>query len=702
MVDLASQIPFWHFDDPKEAVVFSDGSFGAGFKVQGFDLSCKTDDEINDFTKSIENFLLSIEEGLRVQVFYKLSSDIEGLLESHRTIGNLAPKICSPIIKSRIKHLEDSSFFIPEIYIFFRSKSLAYKKAQFFKKRKPYEQTTREEYESCSKDFLHSLKQVESSLAFLGMKPERLKRKEWFRLCFEYLNLGRKQNIGMPSLREDILAPCLGDQLALTDVEIKKDCLKIGSLLLKTITLKTPPEGFSYGAMIDELTKLPFHFYLNKNVEILNQSRERATLEFKRRLAFAMTGTARVSDLENESKLESLENLLRELMDGSERLLQSCLTVVIWGKNREELEKKTDIILRSFREMNQAEAVVETFPCFDIFIKSLPGYCEGLRYFKLKASNVADLMPLYSPPKGKSRPICLIPTREKSLFSFDPFAKHLPNWNGLVFGGSGSGKSFTISQLMIMFYGQEKAPKIAWIDNGASSQRLLEVLDGEFIDLNLKSGHRLNVFDLKEGEKLDSEKVQLILAVLELMLKGDKGLSRREKALLERAVYHTYEKIKKPVLSDFKSVLDTHSDSKMRKFGEVLFSWTGETAFGRILDGPSNVSLSKDLVTIEIQGLSQYPELKDIFLLLLTSFFQKEASSDLARPYLLIVDEAERLFKTEMAKQFVITCYRTWRKYNAGIFSISQNYRDFLLDENIRDSLMPNASSLFILSQKEN
>ena len=70
-------------------------------------------------------------------------------------------------------------------------------------------------------------------------------------------------------------------------------------------------------------------------------------------------------------------------------------------------------------------------------------------------------------------------------------------------------------------------------------------------------------------------------------------------------------------------------------------------------------------------------------------------------PYLLIVDEAERLFQTEMAKQFVITCYRTWRKFNSGIWSLSQNYKDFLSDKNLKDSLLPNTTSLIILRQRK-
>ena len=417
-------------------------------------------------------------------------------------------------------------------------------------------------------------------------------------------------------------------------------------------------------------------------------------------------GSKNVSDLESENKLSNIEELLEDLLEGSIKLLSQDLTVIIWANDEDELDDKADQILKAFKGLNQAEGLVETIPSKEVFFKALPGSCEGLRHKKMKSSNIAHFMPLYSYWRGNKSPVCLLPNRSGGLFALDPFNPKLPNWNGIVFGGSGSGKSFSICQLMLMFYGQSPRPRIIWIDNGASSERLLEVLDGEFLDFKLSSGMCINMFDLPEGQiKPKPEKVKLILAVLELMLKDDNksGLPKRQKALLEEAIYRIYQKAraKTPTLSDLKSFLENHKVSEMKHFAEILYSWTGDTAYGRLLDGKTNVKLSKDLVTIEVQSLNSHSELKDVILLLLTSYIQETSSQDFERPYLLIVDEAERLFQTELAKQFVITCYRTWRKFNSGIWCLSQNYKDFMQDKNLRDSLMPNTTSVIILRQRK-
>ena len=313
-------------------------------------------------------------------------------------------------------------------------------------------------------------------------------------------------------------------------------------------------------------------------------------------------------------------------------------------------------------------------------------------------------MPLYASWTGNQRPVVLLCNRDGAPFSIDPFAKELPNWNGLVFGGSGAGKSFTISQLMLQFCAQSPKPKIVWIDNGASSEKLIEVLDGEYIDLNLNSGILLNMFDLERSEaKPSSSKIKLILGCLELILKDQEkiGLPKRDKALLEEAIFSCYKTAQGqiPTLSTLKKVLQNHPIPEMKKYADILYSWTGETAYGKMLDGET--TLTKDLVSIEIKGLDNHRELKDIFLLLFTSYIKEEAARDLARPYLLIIDEAHRLFLTPSGRDFAIECYRVFRKYNAGIWCISQNYRDFLADRELADSLMPNTTSVFILRQRK-
>lgn len=515
-------------------------------------------------------------------------------------------------------------------------------------------------------------------------------------------------------MQEDItpFASSFSSQLLLSDLHVHKDSIQIGKYYFRTLTLKNLPEGYSFASMVDGLLKgLPFHFWLSQSIEILDQKKEMEKLQLARRLAHSMaSGAKNVSDLESESKLHHLESLISELLEGSQKIVSMDFNILVWGKDFDELESRCDEVLQAYRNMGQSEGIIETLPALDSFISCTPGSAIGFRHKKLKSSNCSHLMPVYSYWKGNNKPVCLFQNRDGGLFSFDPFAPELQNWNALIFGGSGAGKSFSILQIMLQFYGQNPTPRIVWIDNGASSKRLLEksVLDGQFIDLNLDSDICLNMFDLPKEDRVPTpSKIKLILAILETILKDDEqiGLPKRHKALIEEAIYMAYENKapEMPTLSDLKNVFSKHENIEMRNYAQVLYSWTGETAYGRLLDGKTNINLDKDLITIEIKGLDTYPDLQNAMLLNFTEFIKATAAKDTSRPTLLIIDEAWKLFETPSGRSFTIEAYRTFRKFGggAGIWCISQNYKDFLISDEISNAIFPNTTSILVLKQSK-
>lgn len=706
------RLPFFCFDE--DLTVYFDGSLGVGFRLNGCDISCASPETINTFCQRTESFLNGLAEGLRVQIFYRLNNDVSGVISEHKAISSESDANYQAIKNARLAFLEakakSGQFFVPEVYVFVRSEAVQMKQRRFFEKKKDFEGLPEKEFQIAKDKFLILISQVEASLRGAGLGPQKLTREQWHRLLFSYFNLERSETIGTPELRDPLepLNPSIGSQVALTDITVTEKHLEVGNLLFRVVTMGLLPEGETFASMIEGLTKLPFHFWISQNIKTQDQRKEIEKLELKRRIASSMaSGSKNVSDIESESKLSNIEDLLREVMNGSEKLVTSDLNVIFWATSKEELERKTEEIVRAYRSINQAEGLVETFALEDVFFNAAPSICEGFRHKRMKTSNCVHLMPLYGAWSGNQRPVVLLSNREGAPFSIDPFATELPNWNGLVFGGSGAGKSFTISQLMLQFYGQTPKPKIVWIDNGASSEKLVEVLDGAFIDLNLNSGIRLNMFDLESGENSpSSSKIKLILGCLELILKDEdkSGLPKRERALLEETILSCYQKSKGkiPTLSTLRTLLKEHPDPGLKKYSDILFSWTGNTAYGQMLDGESNVKLTKDLIAIEIKGLENYRELKDIFLLLLTAHIKNEAASDLSRPYLLIIDEAQRLFKgSPTGKEFAVDCFRVFRKYKGGIWCISQNYKDFLSDPDLADSLMPNTTFVFILRQRK-
>ncbi len=695
---LSAQLPYWHFDE--NTLVLADGSLGVGILLGGADISCKTDDEINQINLALDNLYLTLPEGYRVQLDFQTSSE-EVHFAEHECLQSEDSESLLKFKEARLKHFEkrksEGQVVAKQSRLYLRSSSFSYEMAQKFKSQKAFRQISSLAYQSHKENFLREVEQVIEHLEATGLSPTLMASQEFFKQIYAYFNPGREA----PELPGKTLeSPSLLEKIVASDLFVEDEGVRINNYLSRQISMTCLPDGSTFSGMIKRLQNLNIPYRMALSILVPNQQLARQRLGLRRRIAFSMAvGGSGVADLESSNSYTEIEDLLTQIISGRSRLMQMSLTVQLSLKDHRELSRQTDLVLRSFRELGGAEGIVETLPAAQIFFHCAPGVCIGMRDKTLKSSNLAHLSPIYSPWAGNKKQVCLLQTEEDTLFGLDPFDPNLPNWNAVVFGSSGSGKSFCVSQLMLQTLSQKNPPRVVWLDNGASSKNLAIALGGSFIDLRLDSGHRINMFDTG-GSAPTPSKINLILAVLEQILKEPQqpSLPRSDKATIEQVLGRLYRESPTPTLSDFREALK--QSPGMQTYYNILYSWTGSSRYGKLLDGPTNISLDHDITSIELGSLSTVPDLKNILLLMVTGMTQDFATKDRTRPYLCIVDEAERLFQTELAREFVITCFRTWRKYGSGIWALSQNYKDFLRDENLKDSLLPNTSMMFILEQR--
>lgn len=454
-------LDIWHFYE--DCLVFGDGSLGYGFHLKGKDISCETVSQINSFNQALESMISSIEEGTRMQVLYRLTPHVDDLIQGHLGLCNSSNENYKEILESRRRFLEKNKksgcYFQPEIYLFLRGRPLSLKNRPLFSKEKKFIQITDEIFKTHFKNFEKQVHQIHSSLSSLGLLKSSIKGSEWFSLLYEHFNLSRSEKLKAPILTQPkTLGPqSLVSQFCLTDIHLYDKFLEIGKYKFKTINLRTLPEE-TFSGLIYGLLKLPFYCWISQSMKMCNQSQEYKKLNIKRKLNHSMAaGSSNVSDLESESNLNHIQGLMSELLDSTQKIVESDLNIIIWDENERQLEDKENEVLRHLKQaLNGAEGIVETYANFDAFIKLAPGMCQINRPKKMKSQNLAHLLPVYSYWKGNSRPVCLIPNRDNELVCIDPFSPELPNWNGFIIGSSGSGKSFALNSLILMFIGDQK------------------------------------------------------------------------------------------------------------------------------------------------------------------------------------------------------------------------------------------------------
>ena len=339
---LEDVLPFWHLEGDG-LMVYGDGSLGCGFKLEGADISCLENQGVNDLATKLENLLTSTAEGTKLQFVYHLSSSVGALIDGHQGISRNAPAKYAPLRSSRPRDLRrrvvSGGLFSLNIFCFVRGTPHGFSKRKFWESPKKFERISKQEFEEHKNRFFRTKKQIQSSLEYAGLGPQGLTSVEWFEVLFRFFNLERSEKLKVP--RFDPKAD-FSSQFVLTDLSVGKDYLKMGKYLFRTLTLKGLPEGESYASMVEGFLKsLPFHFWATQNIEILNQKKEIDKLQLQRRLANSMAkGATNLSDLESESTLQHTEELLAELMEGSEKIVSMDFNVTIWGESKEELEER--------------------------------------------------------------------------------------------------------------------------------------------------------------------------------------------------------------------------------------------------------------------------------------------------------------------------------------------------------------------------
>ena len=370
---LADKLPYWHFDG--DLMVYHDGSLGCGFVLQGKDISSGDASLINGFNQSLKNLILSMKEGYKLQIFYRNTSNAKDMIGHHEKLMGNSRDRYKLVKDARIRFFRENqkegNYFVPEVYFFVRSSPYAYKKQGLFGNLEKFQKMTLEKYEKHKNDFQKEQKKIFNSLDLCGLNPKVMAKEAWFKILFEYFNLSRSEKIGTPRLKDSncLFEESLAEQICLTDVGISKDFLKIGDYYFKFVSLSTLPEGFTYAAMVADFLRLPFHFWVCQSIVIHSQVKEIEKLKIQRRLANSFAqGAKEISDIESESKLGQIEELLGELIEGSDRIVSNGFNVIVWDRKREEVEEKADAVLVAFREMNQAEGTKEDYGEAEMFL----------------------------------------------------------------------------------------------------------------------------------------------------------------------------------------------------------------------------------------------------------------------------------------------------------------------------------------------
>lgn len=515
--------------------------------------------------------------------------------------------------------------------------------------------------------------------------------------------------------------PTLISPLNLTE---KVNMLRIDNIDTQIVTIKSIPP-FVEGLFFEEIFNVPNVRACISIKDAISQEELIRWVNSQYQFLLSDRNTTRkLSDAtELDTQKENFQQLMYDIKNGDEKIKEVALTLIITGtkKERENIFRDLKIITDRYQIKLDIPKLrqMECFQTFDLTTKSLNDYSIYLPTLTLAAG-----FPFTKTYFNDSTGYMLGIDLHTSLpIFFDPFVTNneRPSHNLAVVASTGSGKSFTVKKMIINEFA--RGTKIFIIDAENEYKNLVLENGGEYIDLYSRKGGMINPLqiryipsddnkELKETdcplakhlgfleaffktafEDITEKELIMLLAVVESLY--------NKKGIYKNTSINTLETLKPedyPIFSElyeylpeYKKSLDSEEKRKLIVQLEIILSrfLTGTDAY--LFDGYTDIDLSNDLISFNLQELLYSGNQRLIntqTLNLLTYLNNSIVSNKIKNEKLgnkhkhisIIVDEFHLFIdekNNEVIKNFGQLARRV-RKYFANMIVCTQSIKDFI------------------------
>ena len=459
------------------------------------------------------------------------------------------------------------------------------------------------------------------------------------------------------------------------------------------------------------------------------------------------------------AKQAEAEDLRDQIAAGYNKLFDATIVATLFQYNKNELDKASEMLgleaSKSLLGIKTAWGIQE-----EAFQSNLPMNNNKInRKHTFDRGSMSTVFPFVTSDIGHEVGIPLGLNKQTGLpLLFDNFSSSLTNYNTIIFGKSGSGKSVTIKTIMArsaILMGVESLV----VDAEGEYVIVAESLNGINININPNSKTVINIFDIEEetvkdeitgkerivvnvenkvedatqslltmsrGSTRSTEVTELtkqIIAEIVAKLYENKGINSNPSSLYIDAseddtnnnfvgrtkkdmptISEWYEELESVAKDDKNETYKFHYDYLLKVMKQFCRKFDGQMAY---FDGQTTFELNDGALFINI-NLSQLEEkfarplAQQILLTWVWEKYVKKNSEDKkkARRKRVLVDEAWMLLDYPEAVQFLNTMARRARKRNVSLAVVSQKFQDFYEKKEAQAVLTSSEVKLFLAQDK--
>jgi conjugal transfer ATP-binding protein TraC len=507
----------------------------------------------------------------------------------------------------------------------------------------------------------------------------------------------KKLEKGMVSL-VDVIAP--------PSVEVDFKYIRVGEMYYKTIFVIGYPRYVS-PSWLEPL--IDFDHSMNTSMFIYPTSAADALTDLRRKIA-EMEATisseiedGKVIDPKVRAALDDALAIQEQLAKGVERFFQFSLYITLFSDNLEDLNEASRRLSSTLNSIMMITKTA-TLQMEDGFKSTIPIAQDRLFLTRnMDTTSLASTFPFTSATLTQDRGIMYgINEQNGSLVIFDRYS--LENSNEVVFGKSGSGKSYLIKLegMRQFMFGTE----VIIVDPEGEYGTLARTLGGEVVSFTASDPVKINPFDLsglyEEGENELGLKILSLHGLLKIIM-GD--LDPAHDAILDRALVETYrqkgitadpstQKKIPPLMEDLYKVLLGTEDPAARELALRLEKFIKGSLSG-IFNQQSNFDIKNPFTVFDIKSLEE--ELRPVAMHIVLDFIWTKVKKTLKKR-LLILDEAWYVMKYPDSASFIYSIAKRSRKYYLALTTATQDVQDFLSND-YGKAVLSNSSIQILLKQ---
>ena len=506
-------------------------------------------------------------------------------------------------------------------------------------------------------------------------------------------------------------------------LKIEEDRLVFGSdLNFKSFSVKSFPKMWTLSHMLNligdeknDLIRMSFPFFINYVIYCPNQ--EKIESDFHKNIVFveyqgkSNTLMRLIPSLEEEV---GEYGFVRKKLHSGDRLLKTYMGMGVWAP-KDEIITQCEKIKSIFRyshigiEENRYTNLHHYLGAMPMNFSSEWSKEFQEKGLKLKTSLSNEpgcFMPIIGEWQGTETPGLLTVGRRGQVAYWWPFDNDSGNYNVVVAGRSGSGKSVFMQELITSILGNKG--RVFVIDVGRSFERSCKLLGGQFIEFSSKKDKKdslcLNPFSkiLLDDVNAQEDAFSMLKPVICLMAAPNDKVDDYKNALIERAIKAVWqEKGQKSTITDVSIWLESQEDDIAKKLGIMLTPYTKNGVYGKYFEGENNVNLENEFVVIELEELKERKDLQSVVLqMFIMSITNQMFLGDRKTAFAVCIDEAWDLLRGGQAGAFIETLARRLRKYKGSLVVGTQSINDFYQAPGAL-AAFENSDWMCLLSQKK-